>query len=128
MDALIFFDGGSRPDFSYASYLIGFGRRWLRCWIFFGPCSANEAEYRALIASLEDFLNWLRLLGLNPLGFSVDIRGDSALVIHQLLGDWRACHPRMRDFRDRALQLLGSFGRYRLQWVPRSEIVGWLGH
>jgi len=58
----------------------------------------------------------------------VQVRGDSALVINQLRGQWKAKEPRMRERRNRCLRLLRRFGTVELQRHPREESVRILGH
>lgn len=79
-------------------------------------------------AALESLLAQLRKAGLDPAAVSLEVRGDSALVIKQLQGQWQAKEPRMRMRRDRCRQLLGQFGRVKLKTQPRAESVRVLGH
>jgi len=59
---------------------------------------------------------------------TLEVRGDSRLVMQQLQGYWKAKEERMRERRNRALKLLRRFGDFRLKEVPRSESVSVLGH
>jgi ribonuclease HI len=82
--------------------------------LFLGYGSCNEAEYLAL-------LNGLRItqaLYPNP-GVPVIAQSDSQLVVHQVLGTWKA-RNRMKDF-CRALMRMQSEYPYRLIQVPREE-------
>lgn len=128
----ILFDGGSRgnPGPGYGSYHIRVpdGREETVHLDFGRRMTGNEAEYRTLIAALEDVLRRLQREGLDPQAFVVDIRGDSALVILQVRGDWKARHPRMRALRERVWGLLGTFGGHRLERVPREIALRHLGH
>lgn len=128
----VLFDGGSRgnPGPGYGSYQIRFpdGREETVRLDFGQRMTGNEAEYRTLIAALEDVLRRLQREGLEPQAFVVDIRGDSALVILQVRGDWKACHPRMRALRERVWELLRAFGGHRLERVPREIALRRLGH
>jgi len=56
------------------------------------------------------------------------VRGDSALVINQIEGRWKANEPRMRARRDRCRRSLGRFGGVKLKAQPREESVRILGH
>jgi ribonuclease HI len=58
----------------------------------------------------------------------VEIRGDSALVINQLQGRWKAKEARMAERRDRGRELLRRFGSVTLKAQPRAESVKVLGH
>jgi hypothetical protein len=56
------------------------------------------------------------------------VRGDSALVIQQVLGAWKAKDERMRALRDETRGLLRRFARWRLVQQPRDDSVRVLGH
>ena len=88
----------------------------------------NEAEYDTLIAALEDLIARITQAGRNPAEFSVEVRGDSRLVINQVSGAWKARDERMRTRRDRVRELLDRFGSYELRLQPRQESVRLLGH
>lgn len=128
----ILFDGGSRgnPGPGYGSYHIRFpdGREETVHLDFGGRMTGNEAEYQTLLAALEDLLGRLQRENLDPQSFTVDIRGDSALVIRQVRGDWKARHPRMRALRARVQELLGTFSGHRLERIPREIALRHLGH
>ncbi len=129
---VLHFDGGSKgnPGPGYGSYVIlGDGRELRRRHLSLGPrLTNNEAEYRTLIAGLQDALGWLAAQKADPAGEALEVRGDSQLVLCQIRGDWKAREPRMAALRDRALALLRLFGRYTLCQVPRSRSVEVLGH
>ncbi|HIC94446.1 MAG TPA: reverse transcriptase-like protein [Anaerolineae bacterium] len=130
---VLVFDGGSRgnPGPGYGSYaLIGpaepaadvvrldFGARM----------TSNEAEYDTLIAALEDLIARVTKMGRSPADFSVEVRGDSRLIINQVSGAWKAKDERMRARRDRVRELLHRFGSHELKLQPRRESVRLLGH
>ncbi len=128
----ILFDGGSwgNPGPAYGSYHIRFpdGREETVHRDFGRQMTGNEAEYRTLLAALEDLLGRLQRDHLDPRAFTLDIRGDSALVIRQVRGEWKARHPRMRALRDRVREQLERFGGYHLERVPRGVSLRRLGH
>ncbi len=78
-----------------------------------GKATNNQAEYRALIASLE------AAISLNVA--SVDIRSDSKLVVEQIRGNYKLREPKLKPLYNRACQLLSSFQSYTIKWVPREE-------
>ena len=129
---ILHFDGGSRgnPGPGYGSYHLSRDGQEIRLHhLRLGPwMTNNEAEYEALIAGLNEALGWLERQGLDPSGETIEVRGDSQLVIRQLQGAWKAREPRMAALRDRALALLKRFGRYSLRQVPRERSVELLGH
>jgi hypothetical protein len=58
----------------------------------------------------------------------VEVRGDSALVLHQVEGTWKAKDDRLRALRNRVRQLLARFKAHRLVLQGREESVRVLGH
>jgi ribonuclease HI len=132
-DYTIVFDGGSRgnPGQGYGSYALTrnqdgkLRRRRLR---FGDLITSNQAEYQALIAALEDLIGTVLKAGRSPQDFSVEIRGDSRLVLHQLEGSWKTKSLNLMPLRDRAEELLAELGSYELTWQPREESVKVLGH
>ena len=67
-------------------------------------------------------------VGKRPADFTVEVRGDSNLVVRQVRGEWKAKDERMRLRRDLVRSLLARFGGYRLVKQPREESVKVLGH
>lgn len=99
------FDGGSRGNPGPAGIgvvvraadgtpLVTLGR-------FIGRATNNVAEYRALIASLEQ----ARSLGARK----IRVRGDSELIIRQMLGQYRVKNTDLRVLYDQAQSLLEHF-------------------
>lgn len=128
----IIFDGGSRgnPGEGYGSYQL----RWpgaqpqvvrLR---FGNNMTNNEAEYDTLIAALEAVLKRLVDSGAAPRTAQLDVRGDSLLVVNQVLGEWKCKDVRMEKRRDRVRALLKQFGAWRLAHHDRENSVRALGH
>lgn len=132
-DYVLVFDGGSRgnPGWGYGSYAISHvldgAQRLERLQLGEGYTN-NEAEYDSLLAALEDLLQRIEQAGRRPEEFALEVRGDSALVINQLQGKWKAQDPRMVERRDRGRRLLGRFGTVVLKSQPREESVRVLGH
>jgi ribonuclease HI len=128
-DYLIVFDGGSRgnPGAGYGSYAIFDGTRpgQVQRLEFPGSMTNNEAEYHTLIAALAALAE--RLAGRAGQS-SLEVRGDSQLVIQQVLGAWKAKDERMRSLRDHARAGLRRFGKWRLVAQPREDSVRVLGH
>ncbi|MGV2390107.1 MAG UNVERIFIED_CONTAM: ribonuclease HI family protein [Microcystis novacekii LVE1205-3] len=73
----------------------------------------NEAEYTGLIIGLEK----AQELGLK----SLEIRGDSQLVINQVKGDWKVKSNSLRPFYQRACQLVAQFDRISWRWIERAK-------
>jgi ribonuclease HI len=79
-----------------------------------GPESThNVAEYTGLIRALE----WVRS---NTNERSLEILGDSQLVIRQLTGKYKVRSPRVLTFYQTAVSILEGF-RWTAKWIPREE-------
>lgn len=132
-DYTITFDGGSQgnPGPGYGSYRLTRtvdSRSDIVRLDFGGEMTNNEAEYRTLIAALEGLIGRIETAGKSPGDYTVEVRGDSALVIRQVKGEWQAKDDRMRWWRSRARELLLRFKACRLVLQGREESVRALGH
>lgn len=129
VDYTIFFDGGSlgNPGKGYGSYEIAGpdGTVAARQVQFGNDMTNNQAEFRAVIAALEDLLE---RVGPRADALSVAVRGDSQLVIRGLSGEWRVKHPGLQPLHQRAAELLRQFRNVDLAWHPRRESVRTFGH
>ncbi|MFC5970647.1 ribonuclease HI [Halomarina salina] len=77
-----------------------------------GRATNNQAEYAALTRALEAAAD---------LGFdSLQIRGDSQLVVKQVKGAWNTNDPELREKRVRVRELLREFDDWSLEHVPRE--------
>lgn len=132
-DYVIVFDGGSKgnPGPGYGSYALmetpngpggvvrlDFGR----------TMTNNEAEYESLIAALHGVTERIESSDRSPKDFTIELRGDSALVINQITGEWKTKDDRMRRLRNQGRDLLRRFENYRLTLHGREESVRVLGH
>ncbi len=132
-DYILIFDGGSQgnPGPGYGSYLlieVRNNQKRLRRLDFERTMTSNEAEYETLIAGLEDIIETITTAGRDPAGLSIEVRGDSKLVINQVEGTWQAKDERMRAYRNRAWELLGRLSACAFNLRPRRDIVSILGH
>jgi ribonuclease HI len=129
VDYTVFFDGGSlgNPGKGYGSYEIAGpnGTVAARQVQFGNDMTNNQAEFRAVIAALEDLL---QRVGPRADALSVAVRGDSQLVIRGLTGEWRVKHPGLQPLHQRAADLLRRFRSVDLAWHPRRESVRTFGH
>lgn len=132
-DYTLVFDGGSEgnPGPGYGSYALtrqqDEKQRIVR--LDFGrEMTNNEAEYETLIAALHGLIERIEAADRSPRDFSLEIRGDSKLVLNQVQGTWKAKNDRMRGLRNRARNLLSRFDAYRLIHHDREESVRVLGH
>jgi ribonuclease HI len=132
VDVVIVFDGGSRgnPGPAYGSFRIQIGDLppFEPVRLVFGLGTNNEAEYKALLAAIQDLPKYLKQSEIKPKDVRLVIKGDSRLVLEQISGSWKAKDKRMRALRDEILGLLGQFGRVEVRHHDRSESVRILGH
>ncbi len=75
--------------------------------------TVNVAEYRALVAGLEEARRW----GVRRL----DLRMDSELVIKQLMGRYRVKAPQLQPMFSAAKRLIEGFEEFSCRHVPREE-------
>jgi ribonuclease HI len=128
----IIFDGGSHgnPGQGYGSYAArwpGANQQIVR--LRFGErVTNNEAEYDTLIAALEATLKRLEDQHADLSSASLEIRGDSLLVVNQVMGRWECKEPRLQVRCDRVRYLLQHFGRWQLTHHRREHSVETLGH
>jgi ribonuclease HI len=77
-----------------------------------GETTNNRAEYDALVRVLELAADY---------GFStVEVRGDSQLVVEQVRGTWKTNNPALRERRVRVRELLAGFDDWAIEHVPRE--------
>ncbi|RME38164.1 MAG: reverse transcriptase-like protein [Thermoflexia bacterium] len=128
----LLFDGGSRgnPGPGYGTYRVDFpeGNFFYDYLDFDRRMTSNEAEYQTLLTGLDTLLSLLQRTGKDPRDYKLEVLGDSALVLSQVSGAWKARNPRMRRLRDEVRERLSQFGEYELVQVPRSLSVRYLGH
>jgi ribonuclease HI len=129
---VVIFDGGSRgnPGRGYGSYALRWpGQPEQIVQLQFGDhVTNNEAEYDTLIAALEAILKRLADLHASAQSVTINIFGDSLLVINQVTGAWDCKDARMRTRRDQARRLLAAFGHTTLTHHSRDKSVEILGH
>lgn len=78
-----------------------------------GRATNNVAEYRGLIAGLDDALT----LGAGE----VSVLMDSKLVVEQMSGRWRVKHPDLVELHAQACSLASQFRRITFSWIPREQ-------
>jgi broad specificity phosphatase PhoE/ribonuclease HI len=78
-----------------------------------GRATNNAAEYRALIAGLEEAAK----LGATE----VAVLMDSKLVVEQMSGRWQVKHPDLGQLYAQARALASRFERISYSWVPRER-------
>lgn len=78
-----------------------------------GTSTNNVAEYRGLIAGLEE----ARRLGANEVAVAL----DSKLVVEQMAGRWKVKHAAMAELHQQARALASTFDSVTYQWIPREQ-------
>ncbi|KAG8501253.1 hypothetical protein CXB51_003409 [Gossypium anomalum] len=76
-------------------------------------CTNNMAEYEACIMGLRAAMK----CGIKTL----EVYGDSALVIYQLRGEWETRDPKLINYRKVVLGLLEEFDDITFSYIPRDE-------
>jgi len=78
-----------------------------------GLATNNVAEYRGLIAGLDDAVK----LG----AAEAAVFMDSKLVVEQMSGRWKVKHPDLIELHAEARKLASRFDRISYEWVPRAR-------
>jgi ribonuclease H / adenosylcobalamin/alpha-ribazole phosphatase len=78
-----------------------------------GQATNNVAEYRGLIAGLEEAAK------LHAAEVAVSM--DSKLVVEQMSGRWKVKHPDLAELHAQAGALAQRFERVTYTWIPRAE-------
>lgn len=78
-----------------------------------GRATNNVAEYRGLIAGLDDAVK----MGATE----VSVLMDSKLVVEQMSGRWKVKHPDLVELHAQARVLASRFHRISYTWVPRAR-------
>jgi ribonuclease HI len=82
-----------------------------------GTATNNEAEYQGFLHSAE----WLARQDLDEIA-TVDWKLDSKLVVEQLQRNWKVKEPRMREYAQKAWQILDSLSiSFSISHVPRAQ-------
>jgi ribonuclease HI len=114
---IIYTDGASQgnPGQSSIGAVIqdGQGKTVARISRRIGHATNNQAEYRAIIAALEEAVR----LGAEE----VDIKSDSELVVKQLKGRYRVKKVTLRPLYQKVVQLTGSFAAFTITHIPRTQ-------
>ena len=131
MKILLYTDGGTRggnPGEGYGSYFASIEtnltQKFLKDRVEFGPCTNNEAEYRALIMGLKAVKD--------RFGSDIDlaVKTDSALLVGQLrdIRAWQVKAQNLAPLWALARETKKQFRSCVIEKVLREEIVSVLGH
>lgn len=124
---LVIFDGGtklSNPGMGYGSYQVSVDNvpKPVQSIEINRIITSNEAEWITLVEAL------LSLDGVIPNSANILVKGDSQLVIYQLIGKFQITSQHFRDYRQTSISILSRFTSWRAEWHPRSESVKIFGH
>lgn len=89
------------------------GNTLFRLGQYIGRATNNQAEYKGLIAGLEEAL----ALG----GEELVVYTDSQLMERQIKGQYRVKDKILQGHHNRACHLLRSFRSYRIEHIPREK-------
>ena len=78
-----------------------------------GRATNNQAEYRAIIAALEEAIR----LDVKQ----VDIKMDSELVVKQINGEYRVKKATLKPLYQQVKQLQGSLESFTITHIPRQQ-------
>lgn len=108
---IIYTDGGARGNPGPAAIGVVLGNQEYRK--FLGELTNNQAEYEAIIFSLER----ARELGSDYL----EINLDSELVYKQLIGKYKVKHKNMLTLYQKVSKLLKDFQSVQFNHIPREK-------
>ena len=117
---LAWFDGSAKPNPGtcyLACILKGKNGDLFSQTQHIGYGDSSDAEYQALIAALEMIAQHVTPSSHD----SVLLRGDSQVVINDVLGPEKNAAVRLSNYRTRAHALLSQQPGVQLKWIPRHE-------
>ena len=112
-----YFDGCSKNNPGEAgagAYIVDYTENkviW-KGYKYLGIMTNNEAEYQSVIL----LLTMAKQFNIS----SIEVRGDSALVVNQMNGIWKVKEPRMKALKAEAQSLMTDM-KVTFKWVPREE-------
>jgi ribonuclease HI len=115
--AVLYTDGASRgnpgPAAIGAVIKDGQGSVLSRISRRIGRTTNNQAEYRAIIAALEEAIR----LGVAR----VELKSDSELAVHQINGRYRVKNPGLRPLHQQVRELQSRFQSFSIAAIPRRQ-------
>src|SRR5207253_7443740 len=127
MELQVVFDGGSRgnPGEGYGSFMVQSPNRKpiIKRLEFGDNYTNNQAEYDSLIGALEYIIERLEATNRSPQQVQLDIKGDSDLVVNQLLGVYKVKDAGLKARHAQATELLDRFAAWMINWHERNESV-----
>lgn len=132
MELFVAFEGGIRdkpPGQGFGSYMVQApGRKPVVKHVEHGDnFTAQQSEYASLLECVEYIIERLGATGRGADKVQLDIRSDSNTIVNQLLGTEKVKDAALRKRLDQALELLGRFADWRIEWHDKAESVRLLG-
>lgn len=113
---VLYTDGGSRgnPGPAAAGFVLqdSAGEIVSRAGLYLGRATNNVAEYRAVIAGLEE--------ATRREAASLIIRSDSELLVRQLNGRYRVKSPDLKPLFEHARRLIGQISKVKIEHIYRE--------
>ena len=117
--AILYTDGSSRGNPGPAAIGVVIkdeqGRVLGRISRRIGRTTNNQAEYRAVIAALEEAIR----LGMD----SIEVKSDSELVVKQINGRYRVKNAALKPLQQQVRQLQSYFQSFAIANIPRRQNV-----
>lgn len=121
-DWLAWFDGSAKPNpgnCKIACILHSPDGKVTQHTANIGHGDSSDAEYQALIAALTLLTQQVT----QPETQTVLLRGDSLVVINDVLAVEAKASRLLSTYRQQALELMQSLPRLKLKWVPRHKNI-----
>lgn len=113
----LYSDGASRgnPGEGGAGVVItdNMGNEVFSKGFYLGPCTNNEAEYKALIIGLAE--------ASGGECDNINIFLDSQLIVRQINGEYQVKNKNLLLLYEQVMDLLTFFRKYRVEHIPRSQ-------
>jgi|AACY02.10.fsa_nt_gi Ribonuclease HI len=88
----------------------------------------NEAEYLALIASLNYVVSTFGHVGKNTTDMNIKVRTDSALIIGHLVTGWKIQAENLKPLVAQARELMEKFHEVSFEKISGDQMKDILGH
>ncbi|MFZ6862557.1 ribonuclease HI family protein [Undibacterium sp. Ji67W] len=119
-DWLAWFDGSAKPNpgtCHHACILKGKNGEQFSQTHHIGYGDSSDAEYQAMIAALKLIQKHVDV----SITKNVLLRGDSQVVINDVLANEKDASPKLAEYRKQAQALLSELPTVSLKWIPRHK-------
>jgi ribonuclease HI len=127
MRAVVYFDGGCQPQNPGGIATYGY---WLydpdnkkKLYEHYGVCEESNTEHATNnIAEYAACMGAIACAHRSGKVKRILVRGDSQLIIKQLLGEWRCKNEKLKKYYNTiTVKLLPTFDNVVFQWIPREK-------